>query len=63
MLQVRGATGLGHAHGRLPPGPWISDGTWNDACFADKAIPGMEGLVDSLTRDAAEWKEWWVGLC
>ena len=55
---LRGAVGGGAA--RTPnPGPgWLSDESWDGFFFMDGNVAGMEGIVESLTVQAAAWKEY-----
>ena len=40
-----------------PPAPWLTANAWSNICFLDGKIPCLQGLKESIEKDAG-WQEW-----
>lgn len=40
-----------------PPATWLTADAWNNICFLDAKIPCLQGLKESIEKDAG-WYKW-----
>ena len=53
---LRGSGGILYEGAKNPDPSWITSKMWEDLKALQNAVPGFEGLLDSLDDDGKEWK-------